>query len=106
MDVGLVIDYMRPGALYKSYGTYQELSDTWEDPTIIPTEQEMIDAEPAALLAQIDNEATTNIDGNKLIKLIAIVFFDHENRTRVLEGKAEIDMPTFKQALIDRYKLI
>ena len=48
-------------------------------------------------------EATRELGKHKLIKLIALVFFNHENRIRVLEGKVEIDLPTFKQSLIDRY---
>ena len=61
MDIGLVIDYLRPGAKYKSYGTYKELEDTWEDDSKIPTQQEMIDAEPAAIAAAKETAADAMI---------------------------------------------
>ena len=61
MDIGITIDYLRPGAKYKSCRTYKELSDTWEDETVLPTEQELIDAEPAAIAAQ--NEKTVALFG-------------------------------------------
>ena len=78
------------------------LNSGWE---VDPTDATV--AWRAKTAAEIDAEkraeATREIDKDKLIKLIALVLFNHENRIRVLEGEVEIDLPTFKQALIDRY---
>ncbi len=88
MDIGIAIDYLRPGAKYKSCRTYKELFDTWEDETVLPTEQELIDAEPAAILVQQDREAA-EFDFEGVLLVIAKAFHNINNRVRVIEGKSE-----------------
>lgn len=62
VDIALVLDSLRPGAKWRRAGTYQELVDTWEDETTIPTEQEINDAEAAALSDQTDRDGYPSVD--------------------------------------------
>jgi hypothetical protein len=41
MNVAIAIDRLRPGAEYRRCGTYQELVDTWEDETPVPSLAEL-----------------------------------------------------------------
>ncbi len=62
VDIAAVLDDIRPGAKWRMAGTYQELVDTWDDVTTIPTEQEINDAEAATLSDQAarDNMPSTD----------------------------------------------
>jgi len=63
VDIALVLDSIRPGAKWRRAGTYQELVDTWEDTgQTIPTEQEINDAEAAALSDQADRDGYPSAD--------------------------------------------
>lgn len=44
MDYAVAIALLRPSAQWRSASTYQDLTDTWEDESSIPTDQELIDA--------------------------------------------------------------
>lgn len=42
MDLGIVLDKIRPKAAYRKYDTYENLENTWEDKVqILPTEDEI-----------------------------------------------------------------
>jgi len=57
VDIPAVLDDIRPGAKWRMAGTYQDLVDTWEDGVqIIPTEQEINDAEAATVSGQADRD--------------------------------------------------
>jgi len=56
VDIAAVLDDIRPGAKWGMAGTYQELVDTWDDVTTIPTEQEINDAEAATVSGQADRD--------------------------------------------------
>ncbi len=56
VDIAAVLDDIRPGAKWRMAGTYQELVDTWDDVTTIPTEQEINDAEAATVSGQADRD--------------------------------------------------
>lgn len=63
-DIALILDSIRPGAKWRRAGTYQELVDTWEDTEqTLPTWQEILDAESAAMDAQTtrDNAPSVNV---------------------------------------------
>lgn len=62
VDIAAVLDEIRPGAKWRRSGTYQELVDTWDDGTTIPTEQEINDAEAAMLSNQSDRDAMPTLD--------------------------------------------
>ncbi len=62
VDIAAVLDEIRPGAKWRRSGTYQELVDTWDDVTTIPTEQEINDAEAAMLSNQADRDAMPSTD--------------------------------------------
>ncbi len=76
VDIALVLDSIRPGAKWRRAGTYQELVDTWEDEVqVLPTEQEINDAEAAALSDQTDREDMPTVD-ECLVALMALSMDD------------------------------
>jgi hypothetical protein len=73
------------------------------DMGIDPPTQGEIDAYEEA---RIEAEITGKLDDDKILRLLFIINLDTENRIRVLEGKSEILLETYKQALIDQYKAL
>lgn len=62
-DIPLILDSIRPGAKWRRAGTYQELVDTWEDTEqTLPTEQEINDAEAAAMAAQATRDGAPSVN--------------------------------------------
>jgi len=58
--LGALVDRLRPGAAYRRYDNYAELTATWEDQSqVLPTEQELIDE---YVLLQSDQTAQLAID--------------------------------------------
>ncbi len=71
VDIAAVLDEIRPGAKWRMSGTYQELVDTWDDVTTIPTEQEINDAEAAMLTNQTARDNMPSTD-ECLVALMAL----------------------------------
>lgn len=75
VDIAAVLDDLRPGAKWRMAGTYQELVDTWDDVTTIPTEQEINDAEAQTLADQADRDDMPSND-ECLVALMALNLSD------------------------------
>lgn len=75
VDIAAILDDIRPGAKWRMAGTYQELVDTWDDVTTIPTEQEINDAEAATVSGQADRDDMPSND-ECLVALMALQLDD------------------------------
>jgi len=75
VDIAAILDDIRPGAKWRMAGTYQELVDTWDDVTTIPTEQEINDAEAATVSGQADRDDMPTND-ECLVALMALQLDD------------------------------
>jgi len=75
VDIAAVLDDIRPGAKWRMAGTYQELVDTWDDVSTIPTEQEINDAEAATVSGQADRDDMPSND-ECLVALMALNLSD------------------------------
>jgi hypothetical protein len=73
------------------------------DPAVAPGYALSVElTEPILLVPTTDQRAAAFVDATDRLQFE--VLFDHENRVRVLELKAQITRAQFRQALIDRCK--
>lgn len=61
---------------------------------------------PAATTARIDAESAADIQRDKLVRTLFEALYDHESRLRVLEAKAAITKPQYRNALLAVYKAL
>lgn len=64
MDIGTVLDKIRPGAAYRLCNTYENLVATWEDTTACPTEAELEAAWAEIQNATIQSQLTAAVQAH------------------------------------------
>lgn len=100
MDICLIIDYLRPGAKYKSCATYAELEATWEDITPIPTLAEIQAAEADSIDAEKEKEAFNFSDIKKAFG--SVLEITYENSPELQTAFPLVS--DYKEAVKDRLK--